>query len=266
MEKYQTSIELSPAELVYIASLLGSKVLVGIPDPFSGWLMDEIREVLNEAEAGLIQRNILNTGKDQPFILSSNALALIGALAFPEATFLLATTAYDNDPIQCVLAVRIPLTVEVTFHATGNYFIQAVSGKDALIRRVHEHWHINNQKATPGEPLDFPEESLMKVRSLVNDGQYQQAKEELRRTGMSETGAIILVETLKKPIRSGSIVRLHWSDGNWHTSGIGMLEGENGLWRLRTLERDGSLWVQAMPCDAIILTGSLRCLVEQFMS
>jgi len=50
---FETSIMLSPPELFTLASLLGGKTLIGIPDPFPGWLSEEIQQTMQSAQSSL---------------------------------------------------------------------------------------------------------------------------------------------------------------------------------------------------------------------
>lgn len=54
------ALQCSTIELYTLASLVGGEMLVGVPDPFQGWLREEIELSMQKARQTLIQRNVLS--------------------------------------------------------------------------------------------------------------------------------------------------------------------------------------------------------------
>jgi hypothetical protein len=50
----------------------------------------------------------------------------------------------------------------------------------------------------------------------------------------------------------------------WQVGGMGFLQAENGLWRLRSFQQGGEDWVEAIPCEANDLQAELRALLQSF--
>jgi len=52
--------------------------------------------------------------------------------------------------------------------------------------------------------------------------------------------------------------------GTWQAGGLGFLEGENGLWRLRSFQSNAQDWVECLPCSAAELWQQVEALLERY--
>lgn len=89
-------LKISPMEATYIARLLGYDELFGFGDPFSGWLVEEIREVWEDIRGALVDRGIIyedSGGNVRVDLLTSEA---IGLFCRPEQIFLVYTGSRDR--------------------------------------------------------------------------------------------------------------------------------------------------------------------------
>jgi hypothetical protein len=58
-------LECTGRELFYLSSLAGGGALIGIPDPFTGWLADDIADTMQQAQADLAQRHVVAIRPDR---------------------------------------------------------------------------------------------------------------------------------------------------------------------------------------------------------
>lgn len=82
------AITCSPQEATYLASLLGGTSLLGLEDPFIGWLTEEIQEVWEKARDELAGRRYIEIDRDNRIIMDTTTAALIGTWVFPDASFI----------------------------------------------------------------------------------------------------------------------------------------------------------------------------------
>lgn len=75
-------IEITPRELMYIASGLGATEFFGLPDPFMGMTPEEIRSAVEEARLSLDRRGYAEMDFSGDFHIGSAAGALVRVCAF----------------------------------------------------------------------------------------------------------------------------------------------------------------------------------------
>ncbi len=242
-------ITCSPVEATYLASLLGADMLVGLQDPFLGWLNEEIEETWNQVRAALAERRFIEVQANGGIVMDTAVAALVGAWAFPEASFLVTFTPAEGTPQTRAFHLARNLGVEQT-QADEVVQLMALEDAPAVYRRILEVFRLKDQSAAPGPGGSLPEAHLREARSRAVEEGEAAAFRLLQDAGLPEAAAQSLARTLAQPIANGALAALTRRTTSWEVGGLGLLEGSNGLWRLRSLTRDGENWVEMIPCDA----------------
>ncbi len=86
MSEKSPYITCTPAEAAFLASLLGAHTLLGLSDPFHGWLADEIGEAWERARTTLAERRYLEVAAEENLVIDTMVAALIGTWAFSQAS------------------------------------------------------------------------------------------------------------------------------------------------------------------------------------
>ncbi|MGQ9804327.1 MAG: ESX secretion-associated protein EspG [Anaerolineae bacterium] len=251
-----------PEELFTLASMLGGETLIGVPDPFPGWLTEEIEAAVEKARQSLIGRGYL---KEQDGALHMDVLvaALVATVAEPEAAVILTVHQPPHKPQWEAFYWRSPLIV--TLHPENDRYTLASlpSSQDAL-SLILKVWGVDAQKPAPGGAFAVLQKVLDATREALKQGE-REAIRVLHRSGVESGSARAFVRTLRAGVRNGALSAFRPLETTWQVGGIGMLEGENGLWRLRPFQRQNAEWVECIPCSASELTEEIRSLLEQFL-
>jgi len=258
------AITCSTQEVVFLASLLGADTLLGIEDPFMGWLADEIEEAWQQVRTALAERRFIEIQPDGSVVMDVAVAALVGACAFPEASFVLTVTPAGEAADVRYFHLTRHLAVEQMIAAEGCQ-LTALENAQAIFTRVTSLLGLHEQQAAPGAGGVLLEERLAQVRALAGESGVEAAQTTLRQAGLDADTAAALAETLVCPVRNGALVALARQEITWGVAGLGLLEGQNGLWRLRAFTRDGENWVEAMPCDAAEACQAIRRVMNRVL-
>ena len=258
----ETRFICSPAELFTLATILGGETLIGVPDPFPGWLTEEIEAAVHQAYEDLIRRGYL---QEQNGALSMDVLvaALVAAVAEPDTVVILTAHQPPQMPQQEAFYWRPPLIVHL--HPEESlYTLTALSSSKEILALIREAWGLEAQKPVQAQGFAVPQEALDAAREALGQGE-QEAIRVLHRSGVEFGHARAFVRTLQTGTRNGALTALRPLETTWQVSGIGMLEGENGLWRLRPFQRQNAEWVECTPCSADDLIEEMQLFLERFL-
>ncbi len=240
------AIPCSVGELYALASLLGGELLIGIPDPFAGWLTEEIREAVQTAHRTLAERQYLRLQEDK-VLMDVAVAAMVGAVVEPQTVCLIITAIPGQPPWQANFYYRPPLTVFLEPTAEP-VILQALPNPETILEQSLSLWEIAAQKPAPATPFSVPESVLRSVGGTLPG--REEVSRLLEKSGIPPTGAAALADTLAAPRRNGTLVVMRRRRETWDVDGVVMLEGENGLWLLRPFIRQQTDWVECIPCSA----------------
>ena len=257
------NLSCSNVELFTLASLLGGVMLVGVPDPFPGWLTEEIEEAMQAARKTLAERGHLTLRPDGQVVMDVATAALVGTLVAPRAVFLLTEATPDKAPRQWACYHRPPLTVLLESEGEA-LSLKPLEGQSALFEQVVSAWQLGVQKAVRAETLSLPESAMQSEREARTAGEAAM-QNALQQAGAGAKNARALARTLSASRRSGALVAMRPRENSWETGGLGMLDGENGLWLLRSFTRQQADWVELIPCSAQKLSAEIEMLLKHFL-
>ncbi len=250
----------SPAELFTLASLLGGEMLVGVDDPFPGWLSEEIEEAAQAARQSLAERGHLTLQPDGRVVMDLLPAALVGAMVQPRTVLLLSAALPDSTARRWAFYRRPPLTVLLE-EVQGGYLLRPLEGRQRVEERILEAWQIQAQKAARAASFLLPQQAIEQARQARLQGE-EAVRQTLQRLGIAARNARALAATLCAARCNGALVLLTRRGAAWQTDGLGMLDGENGLWQLRS--RPGDNLVELLPCPAGRLRADLQALLNRF--
>lgn len=258
----QTRFTCSSEELFTLAAVLGGKTLIGVPDPFPGWLTEEIEAAVNKACENLIRCGYL---QEQNGALQMDVLvaALVAAVAEPDTVVILTAHQPPQMPQQKAFYWRPPLIVYLR-HEEEALHLAALSSTEEIPSLVRKAWELEMQQPARAQGFAVLQKTLDAVREALGQGE-QEAIRVLHRSGVESGDARAFVRTLQTGTRNGALTALRPLETTWQVSGIGMLEGENGLWRLRPFQRQNAEWVECTPCSADELIEEVQLFLKRFL-
>ncbi len=264
MSEKSPYITCTPAEAAFLASLLGAHTLLGLSDPFHGWLADEIGEAWERARTTLAERRYLEVAAEENLVIDTMVAALIGTWAFSQASFLLTVTRFDRTARYAFHLTR-HLGVEQIEEDPSQVRLTALRDAAAVHQRIVELLGLQEQAAAASRPAAMPATALFEARAAALASGCEGAREVLAQAGVDPEIARALAETMADPRANAALVALVPRVAAWEVGGLGVLEGRNGQWRLRRYSRGSEEWVEAIPCAADEMRHEVRRLMNRVL-
>lgn len=245
----RTSVALSTVEAVYLGCLLEAESLMGFPDPFGGWLTEEIEPALAAARDSLAARDVITLLDDGRIQVDPLAALVIRACGFSAASFLCNRTV-GTETYTYALHLTPDAAVEQipSDGDTVGYELTVLATTEDVPARIVQFLGLADQGAAEALEGEVPEAVLTKARTLAAEQGEESAAACLAQAGLSQATALALARAFARGASGGSLAALRRLDQSWAVDGIALLDGPDGLWLLRT-GREGET-VRVSPATA----------------
>jgi hypothetical protein len=250
------------AELYYLGAALGGTTLLGVRDPFPGWLTEEIVEAMPAAQAALAQRGYLSSQIDGTSVMSEPVAALLQAAIAPVSSFIGNMTLAEDMIEQRAFHLAGAMAVEIALQPPDSYHLTALKGPDGIEQQLDAWWAIGAQSAAPSSAANMPESALVEASKQARQAGAAAASTALVEAGVPHLVAEVLSATLASPRLNAALVALR--PGMHAVSSVAFLDGGPGMWRLRAFERDDQPWVEAIPCSGAEIREQVVQLIARF--
>lgn len=265
MDGPSLAMSCTPTEAAFLAGLLGADMLVGMADPFHGWLVDEIEAAWIAARQKLARRRYIEVQPDGKIIMDVGVATLMETWAQAQISLLLTWTTSNGLAQNCSFHLRTPWALEQRISADGVIRLTSLADAAAVYRRIVQSLQLQRQPAAPGASAALPETVFVRARTAAAGQGTIAAREMLREAQLPAVIAEALAEALTTPVVNGAVVALARLSAGWDVAGMGVLEGPAGLWRLRAFTREGENWVEVIPCRAQEAREELRRVLNRVL-
>jgi hypothetical protein len=257
-------ITCSAHEFTFLARLLGANSLVGMIDPYIGWLSEEITAAWETARDSLAARGFLAIDANGQVLPNPAVAALIATCAFPDASFILTNSAATGHQEVRYFHCTRHLAIERTEHGAG-YQLAALSDAVAIYDRLRTLIAWDNRSAVSSPGGEVAEATLKAARRYAAAGDQPAAEAILQRAGLDASTVTALAQTLAQPKRTASLVAITRRETVWDVTGLGMLDGEHGMWYLRLFPRGRDTRVEIQPCPAKTMAEQVRQVMNRVL-
>jgi len=246
------------AELYLLSMIANGETLIGVRDPFVGWLTEEIGEQLESVRGDLRVRGCVVT-RDAGVEIEPSLAPLIAALAAPRIAVIVTRHHPGHDLEERAYHIGRTSTVKLSQH--GQHYQLEPMADSAIAADICGWWGLHNQGAAPGVPFKLEQAALLAARDAAHDEVAAAAL-------LSESGATAatFAATLHAPQINGSLAALRRGATGWEVSGIALLASASGLWRLRAFEQHATPWVELAPTAAAELRQRVERLLRHTIS
>jgi hypothetical protein len=226
------SLTCTPAELAFLAGLLGLPALVGIPDPFWGRLAREIEQALAEARHSLVDRNIILVNKDETLTVAPDVAGLVRACGRPERTYFVTEATPGAGPASRVVHLHALGLVEAVPEGAA-VTLTTLPDSGALYDQMVTLARIGGQNASPVPAGRLPPGILQEARLQADEDGPGAAASLLERAGLAPETARALAQTLAAPVAGLSMAMAVPGLRGWNVEGMGLLTGTERIWLIR---------------------------------
>lgn len=248
-------------ELFTLAAFLTGEVIIGVPDPFSGWLVEEIEEAVEQAYHTLAERQYLRIQPDGTLFIDTDVALLVGTVTHPQVLFMVTDMPADGRGQRVNYYHRSPVTVALTIEEE-QVLLKALP-TETLTDAVLRVWQMQEQNPAPAAPFSIPEDALRQAKEALPA--REKARQILQNAKVPSDHAEALVDALAHPKRTATLAAIRSHPNRWEAQGMVALEGPKGLWLLRSFSRNQIPWVECIPCSAAKMQEEVQSLIQRML-
>jgi hypothetical protein len=259
------TLALTPSELSFVASLLGSSPRL-LEDPFAGWPEERIRAALMRAQDSLVSHRYAQVQPDGRLVVDTAVAGLVGALAYADSALTI-TRLLDRDSQPSVRRVYFAsgLIVEQE-ERNGQHEVTAVRDRETLLSRVQEHVRLSDREAIDVDPCTLSQSDLYEARCAAVVEGAEASAQILQEGGTSAATASALAQAMAGMECQSALLALHWERQEVRDLGrLTLLQGRHGIWLMRPLPDDADR-MQVLPCDGLGAARQVEDLVNAVIS
>lgn len=226
----------SAVELALLARLQGADALLGLPDPFPGWLAEDVAEAWNAAAAALTKRGILAVSPAGPVIADRVIAALLRTWSGAEAAFIVRRRSGDGPAQEWYYFVRERAVIEQWAPDPATVCLRDRGETAALPACVISAMGLAAQQPAPYAPAEL---LLSAWQHVLTTRDAEEAARRLEAAGVNRSTATALARALLHATPAAALVGLAPRGLTWDVGATGALAGPDGLWAWR-LRRSGA--------------------------
>lgn len=248
----QLAIHLSSEELWFLLSQFGPAVILGMENPYLGWLANEIEAAHKAALKSLVDRDLVRMVSKDEIALDETLATMVAACAQADHSLIVQRQRADGAGQRSHVHFANGLIVEHQETEPGRHRLMAVRDRQALTDLLAIVLQSDSRAADEGESFDIAEQVLFEARDLCSQGHAQRAVALLVSRGLNDEMAAQLTKVLASPTASSSVVVLvnRAEAETQHVRGFAVLEGQHRMWIVRSHDGNGHDQVEFVPANA----------------
>lgn len=253
--KPSISIEIEIDEFWFLLQKFAPAVVVGVENPYPGWLIEEIKAKGKGAVLSLSARNLAHTLSETEVSIDEALAAMVGTCARPEHTLIVQSRTTRGGQAHAYVHFREGLIVIHVPVDRRKHLLSAVGSREDLVENLSDALRLRSEAEGVGNPFEVDETSLFQARDCCARGDKKEAITLLERSGMEKMVAENLAEVLSRPVANSTVVAIvHRAErGLSNIRGFALLEGSGQMWVMTPFERNEYHFVRFVPskCESI---------------
>lgn len=255
MNKAEIDIQiiLSTDELWFLMSQFSPAYVIGMENPHTGWLIEEIEEADRNAIQALIQKGIVKIIDAGIIDIDDTIASLIRGCTHPEHSLIVnVSNEKGNAGLTRYIHFANGLIIEHVEIEAGRHQLSLLKNRNAILTQFKENLRLDSKTKGTIDSFLILEELLYKVTNLCSQGDGEKGKALLQKSDLEPVHATALADALENPVANASFVIIcNQNDpSTQHVGGFGILESEKQLWMMHPIERAGQPFVEFTPADA----------------
>jgi len=229
---------LNSKELWALLSHFSPGVVLGIENPFKGWLVEEIEVQLKSVVHEMVEQGLGTLISERELDIDNDLFLLIQTCAKPSHSIIASFETFDE---QKRFYIHLADSIIVYHHVSQDkHTLTRIPSNVELLQLLDAPLRQNSRIQGSGNHFVLAEDLLFQARKLCSENQLDEARNILMQSGLDKLIVEQLIVTLHKPVASSSVVMLRNRAelDKQATKGLSILEGKNELWILNPLENN----------------------------
>lgn len=248
------TIELDTGELWLLLSQFGPAFVLGVQNPYQGWLTEEIEAAHRQAAVSLLERGLAQAMTAETLDVDDDLMVMARAITHPEHTVILQRSAGDASR-QHYFYCADHAVVERVEAGKDKHLVSILASRDALAARILAEIDLTVAAGCRGEAFQMPENALFQASEGMVKGEPQRVEDALKDSGITAEQAAALKEALAATAFNGSIVVIaNQNDSETqHVRGFGILAGAEDIWLMAPVDGQSQPCIELRPTPAQIV-------------
>lgn len=244
----QDTITLDNKEFFFLAGILGSDRLLGVEDPFSGYLAEEIAAEWEVVKQTLLNKRYLVREENGELSIPPEVLSRVAIAGLAERACWL---RYENDgkSFEGYLHVTDEEVIQVckSDEDTRSYVLSELGTVEDTCNRLVEDMGLSNHPLGEIPALLLSRKEFTDIYTCADDSDSEDISDRLVRLTDDIEGSIALSKCLKNRVSSGELQLSIWNGYNWESQNAAFIANESMNWLLRMSLQGDQDWLTAAP-------------------
>ena len=261
--RLDNKLSMTSKELVFLAALLGETVVLGVNDPFLGWLAEQVEEEWKKASLQMFQKGWIQIEEGGMFGVLPDLAAYIRLCCLPEVWISMAITRSEETDSHLMINLNLEkkLYAQVKKNAVDEA-IEFMYGQyeQEVHQMVHQSLGNTNNYSNHGFGMDIPE----KVFKTFTESSVEESLSQLNELDIEQQTELqnfindLKQEKTRKLIHMGSM-----STTSSELMSIVLIEGEKSFWQLSFYENKNNPMVSIRQSDEQDCLALLESAIKQ---
>jgi len=228
--------------------MLQTGSLIGVQDPFLGFLADEVEERLEQAKKSLSDQGYLRERPGEELVLDSGIAAMVKAITSAQR-MLVASLSLDRHTSHYLVHFAPDIVVEQAVLPSGVIALAAMRDAQVLKERLEDFFSLSDATETAAStaPLTLSETDFAEVQRLAQEnGKALHAL--LSQRNVPPQAIPALTAALAEGQHMISLTVLYRDEQELrYGENLTWLVGSQGVWHIQPLEQDQAAAVRLTP-------------------
>ena len=243
------SLSIGLKELTFLAALLDGDSLLGVEDPFLGWLAHQVEEEWGRLAPEMEADRLFSRSPDGEIVVEPEIAKMIKACCFPAGCVMLSHWQKAGGATTHAYYLTPEIIIEkVDLEPSFNCKLSVLQNPAEVVEKIR-----NILPST--SDLDNSKQGGEVPASVIESIKNQEATDrDTSLTLLSERypnfkKPDIFVDNLVKPVSYSILILANLKEGDYKTNGFSLLEGEKGLWKMRAFNKKEEEWLEINSCN-----------------
>ena len=244
----QNTITLNDKEFFFLAGILGSDRLLGVEDPFSGYLSEEITVEWEAAKESLLDKSYLIREESGELSIPPEVVSRVAIAGHAERACWL---KYENERelFEGYLHVADEQVIQVC-KCDGQercYLLKELGSVEDACRKLVEDMSLSSQAVGETPALLLSRKEFTDIYTCASGASSSDISERLARLTGDVEGSIALAKCLNNRVSSGELQLSVWNGHKWESQNAAFVANESMNWLLRMSLQGDQDWLTAAP-------------------
>ncbi len=243
----ERAITLGVKELTFLAALLDGQTLLGVADPFDGWLAHQVEEEWAKLCPKMEANQLISRDENGKVVVDGNIAEIIRTCCFPDGCVLLSRWVENGNSTSGCYYLTRDIQVEKMDESTPEVCtLTVIDDPSAIQSLMKEYFSIDHFNSNESPGIEVPASFIESVRATKGEAHGEMLRQvQERYPAIKEPGQ--LIHAIVSPLSYTILIYSDFRKEPVGSYGFSVLEGQNCLWKFRSFNKHDEEWMEIKP-------------------